>query len=70
MHECYPKHSALGTARMKRDKETKEKDNKTLVNMERSKAGMLEKKKSRRPKLKLRPTVLPESVDELPNEPN
>ena len=39
MHECFPKHLRMGTARMKYDKETDE-DGKTRgVSMERSRAG-------------------------------
>ena len=36
MHECFPKHSRMGTARMKKDKETDEEGKKRGVNMERS----------------------------------
>ena len=39
MHECFPKHSRMGTARTKEDKETDEDDTKRGVSMERSKAG-------------------------------
>ena len=39
MHECFPKHSFMGTARMKQDKETDEDGKKRGVNMEKSKAG-------------------------------
>ena len=35
--ECFPKHSRLGTARMKREKETHEKGKKIGVSVERSK---------------------------------
>ena len=43
MHECFPKHSRMGTARMKQDKETDEDDKKRGVSMERSKAGTKER---------------------------
>ena len=36
MHECFPKHSRMGTARMKLDKET-DKDGKRGVSVDRSK---------------------------------
>ena len=36
MHECFPKHSRLGTARMKYDKENEEKYKKIGVSMESS----------------------------------
>ena len=36
MHECFPKHSRMGTARMKKDKETDEEGKKRGVNTERS----------------------------------
>ena len=39
MHECFPKHARMGTARMKSDKETREEGNKKGVSMEGSKAG-------------------------------
>ena len=39
MHECFPKHSRMGTARTKLDKETDEEGKKRGVSMERSKAG-------------------------------
>ena len=39
MHECFPKHSHKGTARMKYDKETDEEVEKRGVSIERSKAG-------------------------------
>ena len=39
MHECFPKHSSIGTARMTYDKETDEEGNKRGVSMERSKEG-------------------------------
>ena len=38
MHECFPKHLRMGTARMKYDRERDE-DKKRCVSMERSKAG-------------------------------
>ena len=47
MHECFPKHSRMGTARTKQDKHTDEEGKKRGVSMERSKAGT--KKRSRRP---------------------
>ena len=39
MHECFPKHSRMGTARMKLDHETDEDTQKRGVNMEKSTAG-------------------------------
>ena len=39
MHECFPKHLRMGTARMKQDKETDEGGKKRGVSMEKSKAG-------------------------------
>ena len=36
MHECFPEHSRMGTARMKYDKETNEEIKKTGVSMESS----------------------------------
>ena len=39
MYECFPKHSRMGTGRMKYDKETDEECKKRGVSMERSKAG-------------------------------
>ena len=39
MHECFPKHLCMGTARMKEDKETEEKYKQNRVKMERSKVG-------------------------------
>ena len=39
MHECFPKHLRMGTARMKKDKETDEEGKKRGVSMEKSKAG-------------------------------
>ena len=39
MQECFPKHSRMGTARTKKDKETDEDGKKRGVSMERSKAG-------------------------------
>ena len=38
MHECFPKHLRMGTARMEKDRE-REEDKKRCVSMERSKAG-------------------------------
>ena len=43
MQECLPKHSRMGTARMKYDTETNEEGKKRGVSMERSKAGMKQK---------------------------
>ena len=45
MHECFPKHSRMGTARMKSDKETDEEGKKRIVSLE---SGH-KQKKSRRP---------------------
>ena len=42
MHEYFPKHSRMGTARKKK-KETEEEGNKREVSMERSKESMKEK---------------------------
>ena len=42
-HECFPKHSRMGTARMKLDKETDEEDKKRSVSMKRSTANTKEK---------------------------
>ena len=39
MHECFPKHLCMGTARMKYDKETDEGGKKRGASMEKSKAG-------------------------------
>ena len=39
MHEYFPKHSRMGTARMQYDKETNEDGKKRGVSIERSKAG-------------------------------
>ena len=39
MHECFPEHSGMGTARTKLDKETEEKGKKRVVSIERIKAG-------------------------------
>ena len=36
MHECFPKHSRMGTARMKGDKETEEEGKQRGLSMERS----------------------------------
>ena len=38
MHECFPTHSSMGTARMKQDKETDEEGKKRGVSRERSTA--------------------------------
>ena len=43
MHECFPKHLRMGTARMK---ETDEEGKKMGVNTKRSKAGTKEKRSS------------------------
>ena len=48
MHECFPKRSRMGTARMKYDKETEGEDKKRDMSRERSKVGT-KGKKSRRP---------------------
>ena len=47
MHECFPKHSRMGTVRMKQEKETDKEGKKRGMSVERSKAGT--KKKSRQP---------------------
>ena len=39
MQECFPKHSRMGTARMKHDNETDEDGQKRGVSMEKSTAG-------------------------------
>ena len=39
VQECFPKHSRIGTARIKQDKETDEESKKSVVSMERSKAA-------------------------------
>ena len=39
MHECFPKHLRMGTARTKRDKETDEDGKKRGVSMEKAKRG-------------------------------
>ena len=39
MHECFAKHSRMGTARMKKDHETDEDTQKRGVSMEKSTAG-------------------------------
>ena len=44
MHECFPKHLRMGTARMKLDKETDEEWKKRGVSMEWSKASTNKKK--------------------------
>ena len=46
MHECFPEHSRMGTARMKQDKVTDEEGKKRDVSMEIYKEGT---KKSGRP---------------------
>ena len=38
MHECFPKHLCMGTARMKQDRE-REEDKKRCVSMEKCKVG-------------------------------
>ena len=43
MHECFPKHSRMGTARMKHDNEIDEEGKNRGVSMERSKVGTKEK---------------------------
>ena len=43
MHECFPKHSRRGAARMKYDKETDEEGKKRGVSMERSNEGTKER---------------------------
>ena len=48
VQECFHKHLRMGTARMKKDKETDEGSKKRGVSMEKSKAGT-KKKMSRRP---------------------
>ena len=48
MHECFSKHFRMGTARMKKDKETNEEGKKRDVSVERSKVDT-KKKKSRQP---------------------
>ena len=40
MHEFFPKHSSMETAKMKQNNKTDEEGNKRGVSMERSKAGM------------------------------
>ena len=44
MQECFPKHSRMVSAWMKKDKETEEEGKKRGVSMERSKAGTKEKR--------------------------
>ena len=39
MHECFPKHSRMGTARTKYDEETDEEGKKRGVSIERGKTG-------------------------------
>ena len=46
MQECFPKHSRMGTPRMKYDKDTEEKGKKRGASMERSKAGRKEVKRA------------------------
>ena len=41
MHECFPKHLRLGTARMKEDKQTEEEDKLERVKMETSPKAQL-----------------------------
>ena len=43
VYECFPKHSRMGTARMKQDKETDEEGKKRGVSMARRKAGTKKK---------------------------
>ena len=43
MHDCFPKHSLMGTARIKYEKETDEEVKKKGASMERSKAGTKKK---------------------------
>ena len=40
MHECFPKHSCMGTARMKEDKVTEEEGKKRGMRIESDKASM------------------------------
>ena len=42
VYECFPKHSRMGTAIMKKDNETDEEGKKRVVSMERSKVGTKE----------------------------
>ena len=51
MHECFLKHSRMGTARMNNPKESEEEGKQIRVNMERSKVG--KKKKIHRPNYSL-----------------
>ena len=44
MHECFPKHSCMETARTKLDKDTDEESKKRGVSMERSKVGTKKEK--------------------------
>ena len=44
IHGCLPKHSRMGTARIKLDKGTEEEDKMTGVSMERSTASTKEKR--------------------------
>ena len=43
VHECFPKHSRMGTARMKEDNETDEDTQKRGVSMEKSTEGTNER---------------------------
>ena len=43
MHECFPKHLRMGTARLKLDNETKEEGKKRRINVERSTADTKER---------------------------
>ena len=43
IHECFPQHSRMGTARMKQDKETDEKGKKRGMSMEISKVATKKK---------------------------
>ena len=38
-HECFPKHSLMGTAGMKKDKETEEEGKQKRMKMKKSKVG-------------------------------
>ena len=40
MYQCFPKHSYMGTARMKQDKENEKEVKQKRVSIERSKVGM------------------------------
>ena len=71
MHECFPKHSSMGTARMKLDKETDKEGKMRGVSIEKSKSDT--KKKSRRPNYSsaYHPpgSLRPEAVNELSKKP-